>query len=99
MITVRPYAIVAFAAVCAIFTYILVKKPKFFNSRPAYIGFHTLSLGVFIIYLYESGEYTNDDPNKYAARLGLHISNRVIGICILLMVLTYTVFKTYQVVS
>ena len=67
---VKPYAIPGFWLVVFGFLLLIVRYPKFFINRPTYIGFHTLSLGVFIIYMYESGEYTNDDVHKIRKKTG-----------------------------
>lgn len=93
------YAVVLFWTVVSCFSYILIAHPRFFRKKSTNIGFHTLSLGVFIIYMYESGEYTNDEVHKVAKRLGVHITNRQVGITVLLAILMYTVFKTYSVVN
>ncbi len=93
----ETYSLIGFWMVVFGFLYVQFAYPDFFVKRPAYIGFHTLSLGVFIIYMYESGEYTNDEVHKIAAKIGIRVTNRQVGIILLVLVLLYTVFKTYSV--
>ena len=96
---VDTYAIVLFFSVILLFGWLVWRHPKLFLTRSGYVGFHMLSLGIFIIYMYESGEYTNDEVHPLAKKLGVSITNRSVGIAVILGVLGYTIFKSVQMTA
>lgn len=96
---VENYAVVLFFLVISIFGWLVYEHPKLFLTRSGYVGFHMLSLGIFIIYMYESGEYTNDEVHPIAKKLNLRVTNRTIGIIVILAVLCYTIFKSVEMTS
>lgn len=82
---------------CCPLLYMAVRHPKVIGSPECSVFLNTLSLSLFVCFLYESDEYAgtkSNEPNTFVKS----VSNRTVGAMLLVVFAVYTSISNAQVV-